>query len=325
MFNINPHEQLSELIFGIIKPFHLIRTVILTLLLLKSSLIEAQGESTQSYPDSLNKGKLAAVVASEAIFYTGGIAYLQYIWYKDHDRVPFHLYNDSKGYLQIDKCGHAFGAYLESYLGYEWLRRSGVSRNKALFFGAPLGALLQFPIEVFDGIYKGWGFSLFDVAANTAGASLVAVNELIFKEQLIKYKFSFQRSVYAKVGNGYLGSNSLESLFYDYNGHTYWLSCPLNKIKPIKSIPDWFCLSIGYSANGMYGEFKNQAIYGGKPLPAVKRARQFLLSLDIDPTRIETKSKFINTFFDHLFWIKVPFPALEWNTKNGFDVHGIYW
>jgi VanZ family protein len=282
-------------------------------------------DSLSNYPDSLNKKRLAAVIIGESSFYLSGMSYLQYIWYKDHDRVPFHLYDDSKGYLQIDKCGHAFGAYLESYLGYEWLRQSGVSRKKALLFGAPLGAVLQFPIEVFDGIYEGWGFSVSDVAANTAGASLVAVNELLFREQLIKYKFSYQPSVYAQMGNGYLGDNWLESLFYDYNGHTYWLSLPIKSIVLIQRLPKWLCLSAGYSANGMYGEFTNQSVYGGYPLPNVKRTRQFLLSLDIDLTQIETKSKFVNTLFDQLFWIKFPMPALEWNTNYGLKAHSLYW
>ena len=316
---------MSELIFGTIK-FSIDKlTLTILLIIMQVGALCAQNSTPYPYPDSLNKVKLATVITSEALFYTGGMTYLQYIWYKDHDRVPFHFYDDSKGYLQIDKCGHGFGAYLESYLGYEWLRKSGVSRNKALIFGAPLGAVLQFPIEVFDGIYTGWGFSISDVVANTAGASLVAANELIFKEQLIKFKYSFQRSVYAKLGNGYLGSNYLESLFYDYNGHTYWLSCPINKIAPVNAIPNWICISLGYSANGMYGEFKNQSSYGGLPLPQVIRTRQVLLSIDLDPTKIETKSKLVNEFLDHLFWVKIPFPTLEWNNQSGLNLYALYW
>ena len=281
--------------------------------------------SLSNYPDSLNKRKMAAIIASEAVFYGAGMSYLHFIWYKDHQRVPFHLYNDSKGYLQIDKCGHAFDAYIESYLSYDWLRRSGVSRRRALIIGGLSGAALQFPIEVFDGIYEGWGFSVSDVAANTAGSAVVVANELLFRKQLIKYKFSFRQSSYAKLGNGYLGETPLESLFYDYNGHTYWLSMSINGIVFKEKIPGWICLSLGYSANGMYGEFKNLSFYRGEPLPSVIRHRQFLLSLDIDPSSINTKSKALNIVLDHLFWIKIPMPSLEWNPVDGFRAHAIYW
>jgi len=55
---------------------------------------------------------------------------LSFIWYKDEPRVPFEFYNDSKGYLQVDKFGHAFGAYFESYVGYHALRNVVSPRKK---------------------------------------------------------------------------------------------------------------------------------------------------------------------------------------------------
>jgi hypothetical protein len=47
----------------------------------------------------------------------------------------------------------------KSYIGYHWLRSAGVFRNKALIYGGSLGFVLQAPIEIFDGLYEGWGFS----------------------------------------------------------------------------------------------------------------------------------------------------------------------
>jgi len=303
---------------------------IAVILALLFSASPAQGQTSKSpetsvYPDSLNKAKLATVLTTEAVFYTAGMSYLGFIWYKDHERVPFHWYNDSKGYLQVDKFGHAFGAYVESYVSYDWLRRSGLSRNKSLIIGGLTGAFLQFPIEVFDGLYEGWGFSMSDVAANTTGSALVVMNELLFQRQLIKYKFSFRQSSYAKQSNGYLGSSQLESLFYDYNGHTYWLSIPINSMVFKESIPGWIALSLGYSANGMFGEFSNLTSYGGVALPEVERHRQMLLSIDIDPSAINTRFKALNTVLDHLFWIKIPAPTLEYNPIDGLKFHPVYW
>jgi hypothetical protein len=52
--------------------------------------------------------------------------------------------------------------------------------------------------------------------------------------------------------------------------------------------------------------------------------RQFYLSFDADLTKIETKSKFLKTVFSVVNFIKIPAPALEFNTKNGFKLHYLY-
>ncbi|MEM8887459.1 MAG: DUF2279 domain-containing protein, partial [Bacteroidota bacterium] len=180
-------------------------------------------DSLKTTSSGINKSRLRTAIITESALYLGSMAYLQFIWYKDKERVPFHFFDDSKGYLQMDKMGHAYGAYLQSYLSYRWLRSAGLSKKKALLFGGTAGIVLQTPIESFDGLYEGWGFSWSDMAANTAGSFLVIGQELLFDKQLFQYKFSFSRSIYARQANGYLGDNTLESLFFDYNGHSYWL------------------------------------------------------------------------------------------------------
>ncbi|MEO1451022.1 MAG: DUF2279 domain-containing protein [Bacteroidota bacterium] len=298
------------------------RTVCLSLLLFLPLLIFSQ---RRPYPDSLNKKHLALTIGAESAFYLGGMSYLYFVWYQDVERVPFHWYNDNAGYLQIDKFGHAFGGYLESYLGYHALRRAGVKRNKALLFGGPLGLVLQTPIEIFDGLYEGWGFSWGDMIANAAGPALIVGQELLWQEQRIRYKFSFWRSPYADQSNGYLGNNFLESLFYDYNGHSYWLSTPINKWVLKDKLPDWLCFSVGYSANGMFGEFENPRFWRGQPIPETRRYRQLLLSLDIDTSRIHTRHRWLNGLLDALAFIKVPFPTLEINGLGQVRGYGVYW
>jgi uncharacterized protein YfiM (DUF2279 family) len=276
-------------------------------------------------PLTVNKGKLRTAIITQSAFYVGGMSYLQFIWYKDHDRVPFHFYDDSKGYLQIDKMGHTYGAYLESYISYKWLRNSGLSKKKSLLYGGTMGIILQTPIEIFDGMYEGWGFSWSDMAANTAGSLLLIGQEILFDEQLVRYKFGFKRSEYAKLSNGYLGNNSLESLFLDYNGHTYWLSTNLNNLVWKDRIPSWINIAVGYSANGMYGEFKNKTSYKGVPIPPTDRYRQFFLSPDIDWTKIPTNSAFLKVLFQALNFVKLPAPALEINGKGKIKGHLIYY
>jgi len=276
------------------------------------------------YPDSVRKGRLLAVAGTEAALYAGSMAYLQFVWYKDHQRVPFEFYDDSKGYLQIDKAGHAYGAYLESYIGYHALRCAGLSKGKSLLYGGSLGILLQTPIEVWDGLYEGWGFSWSDMAANAAGSAIVIGQELLFDEQLVKYKFSFYPSSYAPQANGYLGTG-IDQLFNDYNGHTYWLSTGLNHLVPRRVLPDWLNIAVGYSANGMFGEFENIRRYHGAEIPQTTRYRQYLLSLDVDWTRIRTNNKLLKTIFQGMFMLKLPAPTLELNGLGELKTHWLYY
>lgn len=293
-----------------------------------SILLNAQNDSFKDSSSlstkNINKKKLSAFIATESAVYIGGMSYLHYVWYKDTKRVPFHFYDDSKGYNQIDKCGHAFGAYVESNIAYKWLLNAGLSKRKAALFGAPMGLLMQTPIEVFDGMYDGWGFSWSDMAANTLGASLVAVNALCFNEPLIHYKFSFYRSTYANLSPEYLGANFIESIFYDYNGHTYWLSASVNKMLNLKQVPKWISFAAGYSANGMIGEFENYTSFAGRSIPATERYRQFLFSLDVDWQQIPTKNKTLKTIFKVLNYVKVPFPAIELSSKGKLKAYPIY-
>ena len=277
------------------------------------------------YPDTLIKKKLIWTISGESAFYLTGISYLQFIWYKDHEAVPFHFYDDAKAYLQIDKFGHAMGAYMESYMGYYWLRLAGVKKSKALIYGGALGLILQTPIEIFDGLYEGWGFSWPDMIANTAGSLFFIGQQWAFDDQIVKYKFSFWRSEYAENTNGYLGRNFLSSFFLDYNGHTYWLSTPINKLILKDQLPDWLSVAVGYSANGMVGTYQNASRFGGVYLPEYTRHRQFLLSFDVDWTRIRTRSKFLNKLFKGMFLIKMPAPTLEYNSLGQFKFYLLYW
>lgn len=286
----------------------------------------AQADSSQhnNQKDSINYPRLWTVVGTEAALWTGSIAYLQFVWYKDAKRVPFEFYDDSKGYLQVDKLGHVYGSYLESYIGYHSLRWAGLSKKKALIYGGTLGILLQTPIEIWDGMYEEWGFSWSDMAANTLGSALVIGQELLWDEQKIKYKFSFSPSPYAKSANGYLGEG-FGQLLNDYNGHTYWLSTGINQIVPNKILPQWLNIAVGYSANGMIGEFENLQRYKGVNIPHYERYRQYLISLDIDWTKIKTNNKILKTIFQGMFMVKLPFPAIEINGIGQIKGHWLYY
>ena len=55
----------------------------------------------------------------------------------------------------------------------------------------------------------------------------------------------------------------------------------------------------------------------------IKRYKRFLLSLDIDLTKIETKNKTLKTIYSIVNVLKVPAPAIELNTLGKFRLHAV--
>ncbi len=302
---------------------HIIASSLLLFCLLPCNL-SAQEVESPADSSKVEKSTLYKALAFTGAYYPTSIIVMNNTWYKGKERVPFHFYNDNAGYLQVDKFGHMFGGYVYSYIGYFGLLKLGATRKEALIFGSSLGFVLQFPIEIMDGLHGGYGFSWGDIAANTMGSVLVFGQELLFKEQVVKYKFSYWESEYSKNSKGYYGETTMNRLLKDYNGHTYWFSMPLNKFTFKQALPPWLNIAVGYSANGMYGEFENITSYNGVVIPETERYRQYLFSLDIDWTRIKTDSKFLQILFKGLTFVKLPFPTLEYNSKGQLKGYWIY-
>jgi len=278
-----------------------------------------------SFKQKLDKKRLRNVILSESAIYAAELVFLQFIWYKNHKTTPFHFYDDNDGWLQIDKYGHAFGAYQETVKSYEAIRWAGVSNAKAAWYGGLTGFMLQSQLEIYDAFYEGYGFSVGDVAANALGSLLFIVQQTTLHDQPIKMKFSYQPSGYPRYNPFYLGENQLQSFFMDYNAHTYWLSFNMPGSSKEKSWwPAWLNVAVGYSANGMLDEFKNPAFLRGQAVPDLPRYRQYLLSLDIDLSKIKTRSKFLKRVFNFINFLKVPAPTLEWNRIQGTKFHLAY-
>jgi uncharacterized protein YfiM (DUF2279 family) len=247
-----------------------------------------------------------------------------YVLFNDGDRMPFHFSNDFKGYLQADKFKHVLGSYTESYICYNFMRSTGVDKKNSLLFGATLGLIMQSPKEIFDGHYYPGGFSWPDIAANSTGSALFIAQELLFDEQVLLYKFSFSQSEYEDKTPGILGENYLSSLYEDFNGQTYWLSFNVNRFILKNKLPGWINIAEGYSVNGVIGKYENPAYYNGVLLPVTERYRQYLLSLDVDWTKIHTRSRFLNIVLKGLTFIKLPFPAMEVSSKGQFKGYWLY-
>lgn len=271
--------------------------------------------------DTLNTSRRNAVVITEASMATLTLVGLNQLWYADYPKSKFHTLNDNNQWLQMDKLGHVFSAYQLGRLGANTLHWSGVSKQDQLIYGSTIGVAFLTVVEVFDGYSEEWGFSWGDMAANVTGAGLYVGQELLWKEQRFTLKYSFHRTDYAPQNPEVLGNGFSEEFLKDYNGQTYWLSLNLHAFFKESKIPSWLNVALGYGAEGMISGSNtndNDVVQEQNPY------RQFYLSLDVDLTRIKTNSHVLRTIFDVFNVIKVPFPALEFNDKNGIKFHGIY-
>ena len=272
--------------------------------------------------DTLNKKSHKTLVISEVAIGSATLIGLNQIWYADYPRSNFHFINDNAEWLQMDKVGHVFSSYHLGSFGANALKWSGASRKSQLIYGSTLGLAFMTIVEFFDGYSANWGASLGDVAANISGTALYVSQELLWKEQRIVPKFSFHTTPYSSARPNVLGSSVPEQILKDYNGQTYWLSANIHSFAKSSKIPKWLNLAVGYGAEGMItgnDEFTNMIF-----LPESERYRQFYLSLDVDLTKIETKSHFVKTILTVFNSIKIPAPTFEIRGSGGTKLHLIY-
>lgn len=269
-----------------------------------------------------NKKRTALVAGTEIGLYGGSMYALNNLWYAAYPRSAFHFFNDNDEWLQMDKCGHATTAYSIGRVGINLMKWGGVERKKAIWYGGMVGSFYQLTIEVLDGFSSEWGFSVGDFSANTLGSVLVVGEELAWDEQRIVMKYSYQPSIYAPYRPNELGKDWTETWLKDYNGQTYWLSVNAASFMSKQSrFPKWLNFAVGYGAEGMTGAVSNPPYVDRNGNAVVfERYRQFYLSLDVDLTRIKTKSKLLHTVFNTIGFIKIPAPSVEFN-KYGVKGH----
>ena len=300
---------------------HKSRAIILFILIF-TFITNTQGQADSS---TINRKKLNFLIIGGAAAYTGTMIGLYHLWYKDYTHTSFHFTSDNNEWMGIDKLGHATTSYWIGRIGYHSLKWAGIKEKHAIWYGGTVGVFFLTTVEIFDGFSEGWGASYGDLVANVAGAGLFIGQQLGWKEQRILLKFSYHPTEYAQYRPDVLGSTHMERILKDYNGQTYWLSGNIHSfLRKESRFPKWLNVAVGYGAKGMLGGTKNLPEYDGQPVPEYRRTAQFFLTLDVDLTRIPTRSKVLKGIFTVLGFIKIPFPTIEYNAEDNFNFHILY-
>ena len=298
--------------------------------------------------DSLHKGRFWTCSAIGGTIYGSAVIGLNQIWYAESERGNFRFFNDWNEWRHVDKMGHSFTAYNYSNWIFTGARWTGMKRKNAMWTTAGVSFFLQGTIEMMDAYSEKWGFSMPDIAFNTLGVGLFVGQELAWQEQRIVMKVSSTVPSYpTELITDVDGSNPIsyrqrahalygkkfpETFLKDYNAQTNWLSFNVESFFDKKNtwLPDWLNVAVGYGAQNMYEGFgyswedESTGILYQRDAEIYPRYSQYYLSLDVDLTRIKTKSRFLKTAFSILNFIKIPAPTLEFNSLGNVRFLPIY-
>ncbi len=267
-----------------------------------------------------NKTKLKALGIGTGLAYGSFLAAASRAWYKDMPRTRFHFFNDNHQWQQVDKIGHFWGAFHQSRLAVAALHWADVSTRKAIIWGSLAGVILQTPIEILDGYAVDYGASTGDLVANALGSAAVLTQYLAWPELRLQPKYSFHTTRFARERPAVLGSTLPEQMLKDYNGQTYWLAVEVAHFLPSTTrFPKWLNVAGGYGTEEMVYNDPNTNQQAG-----FRAYRQFYLAPDLNLSALRTRSKFLKTAFFILDMVHLPLPALEYNSRQKFKLHALY-
>jgi VanZ family protein len=294
--------------------------------------------------ETFNKTRFWSLFAAGTTIYTGSLTLLNNVWYAQFPRSAFHYFNDQGEWKEMDKAGHILTTYTAAKWVFNGVRWSGMKNKNATLMGIASGMAFQTTLEVLDGYSTEWGFSWADMAANTSGAILFGAQQMAWEEQRIILKISNTPRNYSAAPitstdgsktsslkertDDLYGNNYTQTFFKDYNALTFWLSVNPKSFNKNSRFPAWLNIAVGIGADNMFGGYNNQwptakpdFVLSEKDYP---RYRQLYLSLDIDLSKVKTKSKALNMVLRTINFIKIPSPTLEFNSLNQIKFHPLF-
>ncbi len=238
--------------------------------------------------------RLAIVGGITAATVVGVHLYQQKAWWQG-PRAPFRFANDWDYAMNVDKQGHAYGAYLLAHLFGYALRWGGEDRASSTLYGSLFGLGYQLYVEVEDGFHKEYGFSPGDAISDVAGASVPLLQESFPALKSFALKWSYYPS------QEYLDALKREQsrvFIDDYEGQLYWYSWTPRAMfdgPGVAWVPEWLGLSVGFGARQLYD--------------ASLRHRVIAVTFDVSLSRIHTGSDFVDAILTALDHIHVPAPG----------------
>ena len=224
--------------------------------------------------------------------------YQQQAWWQG-PRAPFRFENDWDYALNIDKFGHAFGAYFLSHIFSYALRWGGLRDSAAVFYGALFGLGYQLYVEVEDGFHRNYGFSPGDAIADVAGAMLPLAQMSIPVLSNFSLKWSyFPSSEYQDA----LRQGASRVFIDDYQGQIYWLAVDPHFMMSAgvsRVVPSWLGFAFGLSARDLDN-------------PVQRRLIPYL-SLDYNLAKIGSEGGFLHSMFLLIDHIHLPAPAVYYD------------
>lgn len=280
--------------------------------------------------DTVDASRRNALFGGGTLLYGAGSLWLYHSWYKGHPQESFHLFDDWNEWNNMDKVGHIYSGYGQTFLAFEAAKWTGMRKKSALTVGMLTSLLFQTTIEVMDGFSTKWGFSIPDFVSNIIGVGAFYAQERLWDEQRFRIKFSsYPQSyddipIYSNSGaqsslikrvEALYGKTGYERLLKDYNAQIYWLSIDIDRFLPAGNRwPSWLDLAIGYSGKNMFGGFDNSWEEDGQRFrvpDALVRQKEFYISVDIDISDIPIKNRTLRTLVSAFSIFKIPSPSLE--------------
>ena len=157
----------------------------------------SQNSREPSSIGKINKKRFIVSSSSIGLVCSASLIGLHRLWYSKETQEAFHLFDDSKNWMQMDKMGHVMSSYeLSRNLSevYEW---TGMTRRSSALLASSISLAYMSAIEIMDGHSSGWGFSISDMAANLLGPGWFLFQESFFSKQIFQPKFSFHQTIYA--------------------------------------------------------------------------------------------------------------------------------
>jgi len=267
----------------------------------------AGAQNPRQCPLSKRQAEFARPAVASA-FVAGNVelwSYFKRAWWSGEKAPHFFFRSDwDEDFRDQDKFGHLLGGYQLSRAGYESLRAACVSPKKALITGVAYAAFFQLQIEIFDGMYKKYGFSYADMIANTTGQTLEAMQELHPHLKWLKSTISYSQSDAMRNRANFPGATELRRSL-DYSGQTYWFAADLPALLGARATRYWpslLRLSLGHSITDWINPVTG----------ASQRAkRKLLVSIDLDPEKLPGQNRIWKAVKHELSYYHFPSPALQ--------------